>query len=60
MRDGSNSLAMIMRQPACSEPRVRQAQPEVWNMGMKFSTVSPSTAPARSNTSRALLSSPRW
>ena len=59
-RGGSNSLAMIMRQPNCTEPRVRKAQPEVWNIGMKFITVSPSRIMARAKAMRALLVSPRW
>ncbi len=51
---------MIVRQPSSTGPSVMQAQPEVWNIGMKFSTVSPPCTPARAKVRRALLIRPRW
>ena len=47
IRPGSNSRARIIRPPVCTAPRVASTHPATWNIGMKFSVVSPGAAPSR-------------
>ena len=44
---GSNRLMRIIRQPACSEPRVNMPHPLVWNIGMGLIQVVRSVTPQR-------------